>query len=87
MPEPAAISLHQLDGKRVGLSIPLRNPPVWVYGTAAFEADSAIPQLKITIQDETGSFDILLKEAEWNGTIEPSLDTAQADYLIRLSNT
>ena len=79
------ISLRQLDGKRVGLSLPLREPPVWVYGDARFEGTGDVPQLKIIIADPTGTFDILIKEAEWTGTIERSPGEQQADFLIRLT--
>jgi hypothetical protein len=78
------ISLRQLDGKRVGVSIPLKEPPVWVHGTAVYETQAEVPQLKITIQDDTGSFDILIKEADWNGTIEQGSPGDQAEFLIRL---
>ena len=80
------ISLRQLDGKRVGVALPLREPPVWVYGEARFEVSEDVPQLKITIPDLTGSFDILIKEAEWTGTVERSSGGQQAEFLIRLTS-
>ena len=79
------ISLRQLDGKRVGVSLPLREPPVWVYGQARFEATGGVPQLKISIIDPTGTFDILIKEAEWTGTIERSEGDQKAQFFVRLT--
>lgn len=79
------ISLRQLDGKRVGVSIPLKEPPVWVYGTAVFEAHADVPQLKIVVHDASGGFDILIKEADWNGTIEQGPPSGHAEFLIRLT--
>lgn len=80
------ISLRQLDGKRVGVSLPLREPPVWIYGDARFETSGDAPQLKITFDDPTGSFDILIKEAEWTGMIEPGSARRQAEFLIRFTS-
>lgn len=77
------ISLRQLDGKRVGVSLPLREPPVWVYGNACFDSGD-LQQLKITVPDPTGDFDILIKECDWTGTIEQA-SSPQAEFLIRLS--
>lgn len=79
------ISLRQLDGQRVGVSIPLRDPPVWVYGLAAVLPAGEHPLLKITVSDSTSSFDILVKEAEWSGVIERSSDDPRAEFLIRLT--
>ena len=79
------IPLRQLDGKRVGVSLPLREPPVWVYGDARFEGTDEVPQLKITIADPTGNFDILIKEAQWSGSIEAAPAGQQAEFLIRLA--
>jgi hypothetical protein len=79
------ISLRQLDGQRVGVSIPLKDPPVWVYGLAAFLQATDGPLLKITVLDSAGGFDILIKEAEWTGAIERSAGDQQADFLIRLT--
>jgi hypothetical protein len=77
------ISLRQLDGKRVAVSLPLREPPVWVYGNACFDS-AGTQQLKITVEDPTGDFDILIKECDWSGAIERASDQ-QAEFLIRLS--
>jgi hypothetical protein len=79
------ISLRQLDGQQVGLSIPLKDPPVWVYGLATFVPAGEGPLLKITVSDSTGSFDSLIKEAEWTGVIERSADEPRAEFLIRLT--
>jgi hypothetical protein len=79
------ISLRHLDGRRVGVSLPLREPPVWVYGDARFEASEGIAQLKITVADSAGNFDILIKEAQWTGAIERALGDPQAEFLIRLA--
>jgi len=79
------ILLRQLDGKQVGVSIPLKDPPVWVYGLATFLPAGDTPLLKITVSDSTGSFDILIKEAEWTGVIELSSADQRADFLIQLT--
>lgn len=78
------ISLRQLDGKQVGVAIPLKGDPVWVYGSATFE-QAEVPLLKITVSDAAGSFDILIKEAEWTGLIERNSADRQAEFLIRLT--
>ena len=79
------ISLRQLDGKQVGVSIPLKDSPVWVYGLATFLPAAEGPLLKITVSDSTGSFDILIKEADWTGVIQRSSDDPRAEFLIRLT--
>jgi hypothetical protein len=78
------ISLQQLDGKQVGVLVPLTGHPVWIYGNASFTSGDDVPQLKITVLDSTGSFDILIKEAEWTGTIERNANDRSPEFLIRL---
>jgi hypothetical protein len=80
------IRLQHLDRKQVAVSIPLTEKAVWVYGSARYEVDpDKGASLKIAIPDPSGSFDILISEAEWAGTIERSSSDQQAEYLIRLT--
>lgn len=80
------MSFQELDGKRVGVAVPLASEPVCVYGSARLESDATLgSMLRITVSDPAGSFDILLKEAEWSGTIEQRVADENCDYFVQLA--
>jgi len=73
-------SLRELHGSRVAVSLPVPDAPIVLRGMASFAEGS----LRIAVDDASGSFDILIKELEWDGEIHP-LDNEDG-FLIRLAS-
>jgi hypothetical protein len=81
------LSLRQLDGRKVAVELIVQDQKRVLKGVAHFDSDGDLGSvLRVVISDPSGDFEILVRENQWKGKIEPG-DKLKCDYLLRLGST
>ncbi len=80
------VILRDLHNQSVEVALAVAGRTVKVVGMARFESHSALgPILRIAVADPLGNFELLIKEAEWQGEVIPP-NHRSGSYLIDLVN-
>ena len=78
------VQLRDLDQTRVAVAIAVKGAERVLSGLAEFDANGqGGPALSVKIDDQSGSFDLIISETNWNGSIHV-IDLG-CEYLIRLT--
>lgn len=76
--------LRQLDQRTVALEISIASRTRVVTGVGKYEAAGEFgPALRVRVQEPAGSFEIVLKEREWNGQVRTG-EEFSCDFALRL---
>lgn len=77
-------TLQQLDQRTVAIELTVNQAIRILKGTGQYEPDTEFgPVLKIALDEESGLFELMLKEREWSGGITTG-ERFGCDYAIRL---
>jgi hypothetical protein len=78
------MDLKTLHRKRASVSLPIHDKAVVVSGIArTLKIPDVGPALQIDVDDPADAFRLLIKESEWNGSIQP----VAAGHVISLTKT
>jgi hypothetical protein len=82
--ESPALELQHMDQRTVALHLPIGPKTQLLKGRGRFVRDPKLGDLlRIACHDDAGSFDLLIKQSEWNGAVR-SGESFGCDYFIRL---
>src|SRR5437870_260675 len=84
---PMSITLRQLDKRTIAIELTVRDQKRVLKGVGRFEKGGPLGRaLHVGIHDSGGDFEIILKEDEWRGPIEPG-DRFACDFAVQLDAT
>ncbi len=82
--ERSSATLRKLNHRKVAVRLVVGDCERLVRGTGTFELDSQLGgMLRIDCADSSGSFEMLLRENDWNGEIN-SGEAFGCDYVVHL---
>ena len=80
-----ALKLHALDQRKIAVHLVIDGRERVVRGKGTYGPDAKLGSvLRIDCADANGGFEVLIRESEWNGDIQPGVAFG-CDYVVRLS--